>query len=56
MTSLNDRALEILRAEVQKCSGAQKVVQVQQDIVLKRLARLHSSPTSVCGSTSTGER
>ncbi len=46
MTSLNDRALEILRAEVQKCSGAQKVVQVQQDIVLKRLQKLRSSPGS----------
>lgn len=46
MTSLNDRAFEILRREVQKCSGAQKVVQVQQDIVLKRLARLRSSPGS----------
>lgn len=43
MIRLNDRAFEILRAEVQKCSGAQKLVQVQQDIVLKRLTKLRSA-------------
>lgn len=43
MTRLNDRAFEILCAELRKCSGAAKLVQVQQDIVLKRLEKLRSS-------------
>lgn len=46
MTRLNDRAFEILRAEVHKCSGAEKLVQVQRDIVLKRLEKLRSSQGS----------
>lgn len=46
MTRLNDRAKSILIAEIQKCSRSEKLMQVQQDIVLKRLARLHSSPGS----------
>lgn len=45
MTRLNDRAFSILVAEIQK-SSTEKLMQVQQDIVLKRLARLHSSPGS----------
>jgi hypothetical protein len=50
MTRLNDRAFEILCAELRKCSGAEKLVQVQRDIVLKRLEKLRSSqgsPTSL---------
>jgi hypothetical protein len=35
MTRLNDRAFKILYAELQKCSGAEKLVKVQRDIVLK---------------------
>jgi hypothetical protein len=46
MTRLNDRAFEILRAELQKCSGAEKLVQVQRDIVLKRLEKLRCSQGS----------
>lgn len=50
MTRLNDHAFEILRAEVQKYSGAEELLQVQQDIVLKRLEKLRSlqgSPASL---------
>ena len=43
MIRLNHRALEILRAEVQKCSEADLAGQVQRDIVLKRLEKLRSS-------------
>ena len=44
MMRLNHRAFEILRAEVQKCSSTDLAGQVQWDIVLKRLNKLHSSP------------
>ena len=44
MMRLNHRAFEILRAEVQKCSSPDLAGQVQRDIVLKRLNKLHSSP------------
>ena len=50
MTRLNDHAFEILRAEVQKYSGAEELLQVQQDILLKRLEKLRSlqgSPASL---------
>lgn len=46
MTRQNDRAFEILRAEVQKCSGAEKLLQVQRDIVFKRLEKLRCSKGS----------
>ena len=46
MTRLNDRAKSILVAEIQKCTNTEKLMQVQQDIVLKRLARLQSSSGS----------
>lgn len=46
MTRLNARAFEILCAELRKCSGAEKLVQVQRDIVLKRLEKLRSSQGS----------
>ena len=46
MTRLNESAFQILRAEVQKSSGAERLVQVQQDIVLKRLEKLRSSQGS----------
>jgi len=45
-TRLNDRAFEILHAELQKFSGAEKLVQVQRDIVLKRLEKLRSQSGS----------
>lgn len=47
MIRLNDRAFEILRAEVQKCSQADLAGQVQRDIVLKRLEKLRSSKGSL---------
>lgn len=43
MFRLNDRAKEILRAEVQKCSTADITGQVQREIILKRLEKLYSS-------------
>jgi len=45
-TRLNDRAFEILHAELQTFSGAEKLVQVQRDIVLKRLQKLRSQSGS----------
>lgn len=40
MSRLNRRAWEILRAEVEKCAGKDALLQVQRDIVIKRLNRL----------------
>ncbi|MBE9229864.1 hypothetical protein IQ264_31155 [Phormidium sp. LEGE 05292] len=40
MSRLNDRAWKILRAEVEKCAGKDALLQVQRDIVFKRLNRL----------------
>lgn len=42
MARLNNRAFKILRAEVEKLAGNDPLVQVQRDIVLKRLQRLRS--------------
>jgi hypothetical protein len=42
MPRLTRRADEILRAEVQKLAGNDPLVQVQRDIVLKRLDRWRS--------------
>lgn len=42
MPRLNGRADEILRAEVEKLAGNDPLVQVQREIVLKRLQRLRS--------------
>ncbi len=46
MSRLSDRAFKILRAEVYKCAGNGIAAGVQQNIVLKRLERLHSSQGS----------
>lgn len=40
MYRLNKRALEILRAEVQRCSGNDQVSKIEQEIVIKRLEQL----------------
>lgn len=40
MYRLNRRALEILRAEVQRCSGNDQVSKIEQEIVIKRLEQL----------------
>ncbi|MFB2833606.1 hypothetical protein [Floridanema evergladense] len=40
MSRLTDRAGKILRAEVEKCVGKDTLLQVQRDIILKRLNRL----------------
>jgi hypothetical protein len=42
MARINGRALEILGTEVQKCAGNDLALQVQREIVLKRLERLRS--------------
>lgn len=50
MSRLNNRAFEILRTEVQKCTGDDPVSKVEQEIVLKRLQKLRSqqgSPASL---------
>lgn len=46
MSRLNDRAFEILCAEVHKCAGNDAVGKVQRDIVLKRFEKLRSSQGS----------
>ncbi|MBW4562045.1 MAG: hypothetical protein KME32_12990 [Mojavia pulchra JT2-VF2] len=40
MYRLNKRALQILRAEVQRCSGNDQVSKIEQEIVIKRLEKL----------------
>lgn len=40
MSRLNRRAWEILRVEVEKCAGKDALLQVQRDIVLKRLNKM----------------
>lgn len=50
MPRLNDRALKLLRAELQKCSSSNLASQVQRDIVLKRWEKLRwqqGSPVSL---------
>lgn len=42
MARLNSCAFEILRTEIQKCAGNDFALQVQQEIVLRRLERLRS--------------
>ncbi|KYC43274.1 hypothetical protein WA1_14375 [Scytonema hofmannii PCC 7110] len=46
MYRLNSQAFEILRAEVQNCSGKDDVSKIEQEIVLKPLERLLSQEGS----------
>ncbi|MEW5857728.1 MAG: hypothetical protein AB1861_10160 [Cyanobacteriota bacterium] len=46
MSRLNNRAFQILRAEVKKCAGNDALSQMEQQIVLEELEKLRSQPGS----------
>ncbi|MFE1744382.1 hypothetical protein [Coleofasciculus sp. H7-2] len=46
MSRLNNRAFQILRAEVKKCAGNDPLSQMEQQLVLEELEKLRSQPGS----------